>query len=159
MLFFWFFPIRQAGGSEIRVVDKTNSYALSSFDEFKKGILFKDLQAERFAYRRWKADRQNVLWQCVTYARYLTGMQISGIAYQIPTNSNEPAIGGIVKTNEGSVGHLAVIIDIDHSSRELILEEANLENNLEIGGAITSGRKISMDSPLIEGYINPLLEI
>lgn len=88
--------------------------------------------------------------QCVVYAREVTGIDsIKGVAKNVPTNSDFPQIGGAVKTAEGSVGHIAVIIAIE--GNDLVLAEANYRNTAT--GNITSGRKLPLDSPLIKGYI------
>lgn len=86
--------------------------------------------------------------QCVPYARQITGIpQIRGLARNVATNSTTPQIGGVVKTKESKSGHVAVITAIE--GEYLTLSEANYKR-----GKITHGRKLSIHSKKIVGYIN-----
>lgn len=86
--------------------------------------------------------------QCVPYARQITGnSQIRGLARNVATNSTTPQVGGVVKTKESKSGHVAVITAIEGDY--LILSEANYKKNV-----VTHGRKLSIHSKKIVGYIN-----
>jgi hypothetical protein len=91
---------------------------------------------------------------CVNYVKALTGFSQSiGYARNWPINSSTPFVGAVVVTSEGPYGHVAVITAITEDGF-LILDEANYSPCRH-----TTGRHLSVDSPLILGYwvkiINP----
>lgn len=86
---------------------------------------------------------------CVNTAKSLTGYaEPVGMARNWPINSLVPVIGGVVVTNESSVGHTAYISDI--VSGELILAEGNYQKC-----KFTFGRKLAINSSLILGFWKP----
>lgn len=84
---------------------------------------------------------------CVKLAQ-LKGLKLNGYgaAKNYPTNSDTPQIGGFVKTDESSLGHLAVVIGV--TSDSIKIEESNyLKTSLD-------QRTIKLDDPRIVGYID-----
>lgn len=85
--------------------------------------------------------------QCVIYAQS-KGLKLQGYGYarNYPTNSDTPNVGGFIKTNESSAGHLAYIVGIDGDN--ITIEESNYRR-----GYITR-RTLNIADPIIKGYIN-----
>lgn len=77
---------------------------------------------------------------------------VKGTAKTVPTNSEVPMIGAIVKTNESKYGHVAVVEDIKDGY--IILSEANVPYS-KSGGPVVTGRKIAINSKKIVGYLIP----
>lgn len=77
-----------------------------------------------------------------------SGKNLYGYKYagRIPTNSDQAKEGGLVITNEGRVGHVAVVTEVRDDS--IVIEEANY-----IRGKITK-RVIAKGSNVIKGYNN-----
>lgn len=92
---------------------------------------------------------------CVPYARHKTGIQIFGAARtflaQAPklgyATSTIPAKGGIIVTNESRAGHVAVVEEV--TDKTIKISEQNYD-----GLYIISSRIISLDDPIIQGYIS-----
>lgn len=87
--------------------------------------------------------------QCVVFARNFVKSApgtIKGMAKNVPTNSDIPTVGAIIKTNESKYGHLAVVIAINNGTLTLI--ESNYNWNQRIGI-----REISVTDSRIKGYI------
>lgn len=90
---------------------------------------------------------------CVPYARYKTGIQLTGWAGSLLnraeeagyTTSSDPMIGGMIITSE-SRGHVAVVETIEDDT--VTVSEQNVT-----GLHIVSTREIPLDSPIIQGYI------
>lgn len=86
---------------------------------------------------------------CVTFARVFTQATpdvVGGMARAVKTNTTTPEIGAIIKTNESSYGHLAVVIGIDEETVTVV--EANYHWN-----GIIDIREIGVDDPRIMGYL------
>lgn len=92
--------------------------------------------------------------QCVPYARYKTGIQLTGWAGSLLDRAEDegylvsdiPAKGGMVITNESN-GHVAVVEDVD--DKIITISEQNYK-----GLYIVSSRKLSINDPIIKGYIH-----
>lgn len=92
---------------------------------------------------------------CVPYARHKTGIQLFGAARTFLNQADKagyatstlPAKGGIVVTNESRAGHVAVVENVTEDS--IIVSEQNYD-----GLYIISSRIISLDDPIIRGYIS-----
>lgn len=90
---------------------------------------------------------------CVPYARYKTGIQLTGWAGTLLERAEKagyivsdiPAQGGMVITSESN-GHVAVVEKIEADT--IIISEQNWK-----GPHIVSSRMLSIDSPIICGYI------
>ena len=67
----------------------------------------------------------NVLCNCIAYAKLLLGRtgETWGNAGKIVPNSTEPKIGSLILTNEGSNGHVGVVIG--YTGETVTFEEAN----------------------------------
>lgn len=91
---------------------------------------------------------------CVPYARYKTGIQLTGWAGTLLERANEagyatstiPAQGGMLITSEGG-GHVAVVEEVKGDA--IVISEQNY-----VGRGIVSTREIPMDDPIIQGYIH-----
>ena len=106
-------------------------------------------------YLEWQlAQKANKLvgrygGQCVTFARNFTQAApslVGGMAKNIPTNTNTPIVGAIVKTNESRFGHLGVVIADDDDNLTIV------ESNYHWNGIIDI-REISATDPRIVGYL------
>ena len=89
--------------------------------------------------------------QCLFYIQKLKNYytsEFSGYPNKIEPNTAEARIGDAVLTREGSVGHVALIKDVQDD--ELILLESNYSEN----EMITDNRKLNINSDLIRGYYN-----
>ena len=89
--------------------------------------------------------------QCLAYIQNIKNYrttEFSGYPNKIEPNTVEAKIGDAVLTEEGYVGHIALIKDIQED--ELILLESNYHGN-EI---ITDNRKLNVNDSLIRGYYN-----
>ena len=92
--------------------------------------------------------------QCVPYARAKTGIQLTGWAGSLLkraaeagyTTSVMPAQGGMVITTESN-GHVAVVEEVKEDT--IVISEQNYA-----GRYIVSTREISLDDPIIQGYIH-----
>jgi hypothetical protein len=87
--------------------------------------------------------------QCLAYVQKITGFrseEFSGYPNRIQPNTTEAKIGYAVLTNEGNVGHIALIKDIQEN--ELTFLESNYYGN----GIITNYRKIDINDPIIRGF-------
>lgn len=91
---------------------------------------------------------QCVEWLQAIFNSYKTHPEFRGRAGDIPPNTKQPTVGAVVITSEGSVGHVALIIEID--DEELVLAESNISGD-EI---VRIGRRIRKDSEYIVGYFN-----
>ena len=80
-------------------------------------------------YAKWYLDRSNESW---------------GNAGQLEATSEKPYLGGLVLTEEGEFGHVAVITGI--TKTHILITEANY-----FPGQVST-RSISLDNPLIRGY-------
>lgn len=94
-----------------------------------------------------KVVNDDTTHNCVKYAQEKYGLTSQGVRFArlYKTDSDTPVVGKFVKTNEGSVGHIAVVVAT--SSGKITLEEANYEP-----GKITQ-RTLAIDDPRIVGYI------
>lgn len=91
--------------------------------------------------------------QCLAYVQKLKGCYESdfhfrGYPNKIKPNTEEVKIGNAVLTREGSVGHVALVKDVQ--GNELVLLESNYSGN----GMITDDRRLNINSDLIRGYYN-----
>lgn len=114
-----------------------------------------DLEESARLYQQWQlTEKANQLkgkygGQCVTFARKFAEMPaelVSGTAKYVPTNSQTPELGAIIKTNESKYGHLAVVIGIEGENLTLV------ESNYAWSGQI-SVRVINASDKRILGYI------
>lgn len=84
-------------------------------------------------------------YSCVSYAKSLTGFSQSvGAARNWPRNVSEAVVGGVVVTNEGPYGHVAVITRVWVNTFEVT--EANY-----VAGKVTT-REINKNNQAIIGY-------
>lgn len=93
--------------------------------------------------------RGQKIGQCIFGVRRLLGIgraQISGIAKYIPTNSDEPRIGAVIKTSESDDGHVGVVLSFTES--RIVVAESNYKGDERFGI-----REISRQNPQIEGYL------
>lgn len=94
-------------------------------------------------------SNQGPVCSCVSWVNWKYGTNLKtldGYARSIPTNSKEPAMAGFVITRESWAGHVGrYILDGDY----LVLTESNYSKC-----RVTVGRRLSIFSPLIIGYIN-----
>jgi hypothetical protein len=86
--------------------------------------------------------------QCVAFIQNLFNIydKFKGKAADIQPNIDTPAVGIVVLTSEGEVGHAAYIYKIKDS--ELYLAESNWHNDEKI----TVGRRLAINSSVIRGY-------
>lgn len=84
--------------------------------------------------------------QCVPWAREYSGKPVYGVAKWIIPNSQDPAVGGVMLTNESGYGHVAVVTSINGDSIEV------MERNY-VSGWITK-RQIPKNSSVIRGYFD-----
>ena len=89
------------------------------------------------------ADKYNITWTG-NAGTWLKTARDKGYA-----TGSGPAIGAIVVTKEGSVGHVAIVEDIRDG--KIILSEANYDNKGI--GTVGHGRKLSVSDKRIKGYI------
>lgn len=90
---------------------------------------------------------------CVPYARAKTGIQLTGWAGTLLDRAEEagyatstiPVKGGMVITGESN-GHVAVVEEVKKDT--IVVSEQNYA-----GRYIVSSREISLDDPIIRGYI------
>lgn len=62
-----------------------------------------------------RAEKLRGKWggQCVVFARNFLGRaEIKGVARDIPTNNSEPAVGGLIKFETGTLDHVGVILQV-----------------------------------------------
>ena len=81
---------------------------------------------------------------CVSYAKAVLGVQeVWGNAkFLIPT-TDQPSVGAVLLTNEGS-GHVGIVLEF--SSKSVTLTEANYKS------CQVTTRTIPRENPLIKGY-------
>jgi surface antigen len=70
-----------------------------------------------------------------------------GNARDWPTNDSDPVAGGIVKTRESRLGHVAIVKEVKEET--IIIREMNY-----VGYNIVSTRELDKNDPIIQGYIN-----
>lgn len=82
---------------------------------------------------------------CVLFAKdYLGITETLGIAKYIKPDTQTPTIYSLVLLNEGPLGHVGVVLDVDKN--EIWIVEANRKP------CTISYRTLNIDSPLIKGY-------
>lgn len=83
---------------------------------------------------------------CVSYARYKTGINVGpiGLAKYHPVNSTVPIIGGLIVTYESWRGHLGVVVGI--SATTVTIDDYNYSP------CAHTIRELPLDSSLIKGY-------
>jgi hypothetical protein len=96
---------------------------------------------------RLKAPTGFTPCSCVSYARFITGINVGpiGVARNHPVNSSVPIIGAIMITYESRAGHASVVISFD--DKFVYVNEANYSSC-----KVTYNRAIPIDSEVIKGY-------
>lgn len=84
--------------------------------------------------------------QCVSFLEGKIGRELYGNAKEIETNYDKPCVGCGVIFWGGTYGHAAYITSVGSETFEI--EESNY-----YGCGVISTRTISIDSPLIKGFI------
>ena len=85
--------------------------------------------------------------QCIYFAEEMSGVELTGHAYQIRANTTEPEIGNVILLwSRNPYGHVAVIEKITSASYNII------EKNVE-GCGVVSTRSIPFGSSLIRGFV------
>lgn len=121
------------------------SKAISSTTEKSVEFLEPDLQVAEILYQDWKTKQY---CSCVLYAKALTGYSRPvGWAKNWPINTGLPVIGGVIVTNDGLAGHVAVITAI--TGETLALKEANWLSCQK------STRQLNMTDSSIMGFWRP----
>lgn len=102
---------------------------------------------QRVVKSRVTATRSYNPCSCVSYARYIRGVDVGsiGVARNHPVNAQVPTVGAYVVTYESWAGHLGVVTGV--TDTHIIISEANY-----VRCTVTKGRMLPIDSPLIKGY-------
>ncbi len=132
-----------------RVVSLTKPYEEVEFLQQPDPVEVSKLYQEWLLTKKANQIKGTYGGQCVTFARNFTGMPpelVSGIAKNIPTNSQTPEIGAIIKTNESKYGHLAVIIGIEGENLTLVESNYSWDSHVSV-------RVINASDKRILGYI------
>jgi len=105
-------------------------------------------EKEEYEYTDGEHGGQCVIFVQRHYDSYYDHPAFRGTAGNIVPNTSVPEVGSAVITNEGPLGHVALIKEIEGDN--LILIESNFYGDERI----TSGRVLPVDSYKIKGYYN-----
>jgi len=85
---------------------------------------------------------------CVEWVKAQKGIKRSmGDAYEWDTPYDKPFVGAVVVTRESDLGHVGIVTDVNLDEGYIVISEKNYAPC-----TVTHGRKLPINSPLIEGY-------
>lgn len=107
------------------------------------------VSAKTYKKRTYKKATYSTACSCVNFVRAHSRARVGSVGYarNWPVNSRTPKVGGVVVTRESRAGHVALITHVGNGY--IVVKEANYRPC-----AITSGRKIPINSSLIKGFYN-----